>query len=731
MIQSYYLQNLALGIIIFISAQISFQFAFTEGNVSLFWVPMGISLASFLFLGTKMWLGVIVGVFLANLSTSAAWELAIGSAIANTAEPWLGTILMTQWETRQELDTVGDTLKFLVIGVIIAPLLGAFIGSSFCLTYQCTNDFINIFWQWVVGDAMGVLIITPLLLSLVKPSYPNLKTKKTLTITLGFVLLILTNLLVFGIIPNPYLNPEIYSLQYLCFPFLMWAGYKLTQRGATTAIFLTVVIAIVGTMQGNSPFSQDRVENSLLLLWSFVGVVAIPTLLLSAARSERAAVEDRLKHLAYNDPLTKLPNRVAFFKAVNDFINSCKIDQKNENCVVLILDLNHFKEVNDSFGHQVGDKFLYQVARRLEKITPKKDFLARLGGDEFGIFIPHISHLKEAVTFSMEILEQFQNSFILDDDCEYLFTPTIGINLGNCGYENSEDIVRDANIAMSNAKMNQKKYCIFDQKMLEERRSKLKLEQKLRQAISQEELSLVYQPVVDLKSGEVTGFEALIRWDHSTQGRVSPARFIPLAEETGLISEIGDWILDQACYQLQQWEKLNFYGNNLTLSVNISPKQLKERDLVKQIDDLIQKYQINPHCLKLEITETTVLEIDANPILKNIKKLGVGLYLDDFGMGESSLSRLYQLPLDVMKIDRAFVQGIPKNQRKSAIAQTIINLATSMELRVIAEGIETEAQRQQLLDWGCEKGQGFLFYKPLTVKKATEIISSKLGSGKQ
>ncbi|MFW6316589.1 MAG: EAL domain-containing protein [Cyanobacteriota bacterium] len=731
MIQSYYLQNLALGIIIFISAQISFQFAFTEGNVSLFWVPMGISLASFLFLGTKMWLGVIVGVFLANLSTNAAWELAIGSAIANTAEPWLGTILMTQWETRQELDTVGDTLKFLVIGVIIAPLLGAFIGSSFCLTYQCPNDLINIFWQWVVGDAMGVLIITPLLLSLVKPSYPNLKTKKTLTITLGFVLLILTNLLVFGIIPNPYLNPEIYSLQYLCFPFLMWAGYKLTQRGATTAIFLTVVIAIVGTMQGNSPFSQDRVENSLLLLWSFVGVVAIPTLLLSAARSERAAVEDRLKHLAYNDPLTKLPNRVAFFKAVNDFINSCKIDQKNENCVVLILDLNHFKEVNDSFGHQVGDKFLYQVARRLEKITPKKDFLARLGGDEFGIFIPHISHLKEAVTFSMEILEQFQNSFILDDDCEYLFTPTIGINLGNCGYENSEDIVRDANIAMSNAKMNQKKYCIFDQQMLEERRSKLKLEQKLRQAISQEELSLVYQPVVDLKSGEVTGFEALIRWDHSTQGRVSPARFIPLAEETGLISEIGDWILDQACYQLQQWEKLNFYGNNLTLSVNISPKQLKERDLVKQIDDLIQKYQINPHCLKLEITETTVLEIDANPILKNIKKLGVGLYLDDFGMGESSLSRLYQLPLDVMKIDRAFVQGIPKNQRKSAIAQTIINLATSMELRVIAEGIETEAQRQQLLDWGCEKGQGFLFYKPLTVKKATEIISSKLGSGKQ
>ena len=726
MIKNYYLQNLLLAIIIFISAHLSFQLAVTERNVSLFWIPIGISLASFLLLGTKVWVGVSVGAFLANLSTGAPWQFAIVAAIANTVQPWLVTILMTKWQTRQELDTVGDTLKFLLIGVILAPLLGALIGSSsFCLTHQCSNErFINILQQWGMGDAMGVLIITPLLLSWVKPSLPIFNTENKLPTALGFVLLILTNLFVFGIIPSSYFNSEIYSLEYLCFPFLMWAGYKLTQRGATTAIFLTVFIAIVATMQGNSPFAEDRVENSLFLLWSFLAVVSIPTLLLSGARNEWVAVENRLTELAYNDSLTKLLNRVAFFDVVNGFINSCKINQNNENCAVLIINLNRFKEVNNILGHQVGDQLLYQVARRLETITPEKNLLARLGGDEFGIFMPRVSHLKDAVTLSMEILEQFQNYFILDN-YEHFLTPTIGINLGNCGYENSEDIVRDANIALYHAKTNQKQYCIFNQEMLEARQVKLKLDQQLRQAIAKEELSLVYQPIVDLQSGEVTGFETLIRWDNSTQGKISPARFIPIAEETGFITEIGDWILDQACYQLQKWEKLNCYRSNLTLSINISPKQLQERDLVKQMEDLIQKYNINPHCLRLELTETAVLEIEASPILKNLKKLGVGLYLDDFGMGESSLSRLYQLPLDVMKIDRSFIQGIPKNKRKSAIAHTIINLATSMELGIIAEGIETEAQRQQLLDWGCEKGQGFLFYKPLSAEKATEIIRSK------
>lgn len=726
MTKRYYLQNLLLAVIIFISAHLSFQLAVTERNVSLFWIPIGISLASFLLLGTKVWLGVSVGAFLAILSTGAPWQFAIGAAIANTVQPWLATILMTQWQIRQELDTVGDTLKFLLIGVILAPLLGAFIGSSsFCLTHQCSNErFINTLQQWGVGDAMGALIITSLLLSWLKPSLPIFNTQNKLTIALGFVLLILTNLFVFGIIPTPYFNSEIYSLEYLCFPFLMWAGYKLTQRGATTAIFITVVISIVGTMQGNSPFTEDRVENSLFLLWSFFAVVSIPTLLLSSARNERATVENRLTELAYNDSLTKLPNRVAFFDAVNGLINSCKTDQNHEDCAVLIIDLNRFKEVNDSLGHQVGDQLLYQVARRLEKITAEKDLLARLGGDEFGIFIPRVSHLNDVVTLSMEILEQFKNYFILDN-YEHFLTPTIGINLCSCGYENSEDIVREANIALYYAKSNQKKYCIFNQEMLEARQLKLKLDQKLRQAITKEELSLVYQPIVDLQLGEVTGFETLIRWDDSTQGKISPARFIPIAEETGFITEIGDWVLDQACSQLQQWAKLNFSESNLTLSVNVSPKQFKERDLVKQIEDLIQKYKINPHCLRLEITETAVLEIEANQIFKDLKNLGVGLYLDDFGMGESSLSRLYQLPLDVMKIDRSFIQGIPKNKRKSAIAHTIINLATSMELGVIAEGIETEAQQQQLLDWGCEKGQGFLFYKPLSAEKATEIISSK------
>lgn len=723
----YYLQNLLLAVIIFISAYLSFQFAVTERNVSLFWVPMGISLASFLFLGTKVWLGVSVGAFLATLSTGAPWQFAIGAAIANTVEPWLATILMTQWQTRQELDTVGDTLKFLLIGVILAPLLGAFIGSSsFCLTHQCSNErFINTLAQWGVGDAMGALIITPLLLSWLKPSLPIFNTEKKLPTALGFVLLILTNLFVFGIIPSSYFNSEIYSLEYLCFPFLMWAGYKLTQRGATTAIFITVVISIVGTMQGNSPFAEDRVENSLFLLWSFFAVVSIPTLLLSGARTERATVENRLTELAYYDSLTKLPNRCVFYKEVDDFINTCKIKEQNSFCAVLFVDLNRFKEINNSLGHPLGNQVLYQVAQRLKVNVPKEYLVARLGGEEFGIFLPNIRESREAIILAETILNTFRSSFQVND-VECFISLTIGINLGNYNYEKSENIVRDADIAMCNAKQNKKSYCIFNPEMLAKRQSRLTIDQKVRKAITKEELSLFYQPIVDLSSGQITGFETLIRWYNQEQGWISPARFIPIAEETGFIIEIGEWVLKQAFYQLKQWERhTTFDGNNFTLSVNVSPRQLKEQKFVKQVKKLVRNYNIDPKLINLEITETAILEFHLNKVVSELKEIGVGLYLDDFGMGESSLSRLYQLPLDVMKIDRSFIQGIPNNKRKSAIAHTIINLATSMELGVIAEGIETEAQRQQLLDWGCEKGQGFFFYQPLSAEKATEIISSK------
>lgn len=728
LIKNYYLQNLLLAIIIFISAYLSFQFAVTERNVSLFWVPIGISLASFLLLGTKVWVGVSVGAFLATLSTGAPWQFAIGAAIANTAEPWLATILMTKWQIRQELDTVGDTLKFLLIGVILAPLLGAFIGSSsFCLTHQCSNErFINTLAQWGVGDAMGALIITPLLLSWLKPSLPIFNTQNKLTTALGFVLLILTNLFVFGIIPSSYFNSEIYSLEYLCFPFLMWAGYKLTQRGATTAIFITVVISIVGTMQGNSPFAEDRVENSLFLLWSFFAVVSIPTLLLSGARTERATVENRLTELAYYDSLTKLPNRCVFYKEVDDFINTCKIKEQNSFCAVLFVDLNRFKEINNSLGHPLGNQVLYQVAQRLKVNVPKEYLVARLGGEEFGIFLPNIRESREAIILAETILNTFRPSFQVND-VECFISLTIGINLANCNYEKSENIVRDADIAMCNAKQNKKSYCIFNPEMLAKRHSRLTIDQKLRKAITKEELSLFYQPIVALSSGQITGFETLIRWYNQEQGWISPARFIPISEETGFIIEIGEWVLKQAFYQLKQWERhTTFDGNNFTLSVNVSPRQLKEQNFVKQVKKLVRNYNIDPKLINLEITETAILEFHLNKVVSELKEIGVGLYLDDFGMGESSLSRLYQLPLDVMKIDRSFIQGIPNNKRKSAIAHTIINLATSMELGIIAEGIETEAQRQQLLDWGCEKGQGFFFYKPLTVEKATEIISSKL-----
>ncbi|QDZ40006.1 EAL domain-containing protein [Euhalothece natronophila Z-M001] len=723
MLKQSFLQ-LSLALIIILSAQISFQFSFLEGNISLFWMPAGVSLASFLLLGEKIWPAVAIGSFVINSSIEMPWTFSL-AVIPSILQPWLATIAINRWKVRCQLDTLHDLGKFLAITVIALPILGGIIGaSSFCLSLSCTTDnFFTILFQWAVGDAMGVLIITPLILTWVKSPLTNIS-RKRFSFILGFTFLIITNLFIFGIIEMPFLQNNIYPFQYLSFPFLIWAGYEFKQPGATLGIFITVLIAIWGTMQETGPFSQaDTPDTALLLLWSFFTVISLATLILGTASSENEKAKERLQNLADYDALTKLPNRRIFYKAVDDFINICKIKDQNSFCAVLFIDLNRFKEINNSLGHPLGNQVLYQVAQRLRLNVPKQYLVARLGGEEFGIFLPNVRDLREAIIIAETILNTFRSSFQVND-VECFISLTIGINLGSCSYEKSDNIIRDADVAMCNAKQKEKGYCIFNPEMLAKRQSRLTIDQKLRKAITKEELSLFYQPIVDLSSGQITGFESLIRWYNQELGRVSPNRFIPIAEETGVILEIGEWVLKQAFHQLKQWEEhTRFDGKHFTLSVNVSPRQLKGKNFVEEVGNLIRDYNIDPKIINLEITETAILELDINKVVSELKEVGVGIYLDDFGTGESSLSRLYQLPLDVMKIDRAFVQELPDNKRKYAIAQTIINLAKNMDLDVIAEGIETEAQRQQLLEWGCEKGQGFLFYRPLTAEQATNIIS--------
>ena len=726
-----FLKIILLALVIFIGAKLGLAVATSYDNVSLLWPPTGISIAVLLLQGKKLWPGVTLGTGLATALTGAPLGFIVAAALANTVEALLATQLIQNWNVRYSLNRTYDVLKLLLIIMIITPLLASFIGSmGVCFNYDCSSEILwKVGWQWWMGNAMGALVLTPFLLSWSHPQQGNglsLSNQTKGLIATGFLLLILTNLILFGIIPTSIFETNNYPLRYLCFPFLIWASFSLKQKGATLAIVLTVIIALRGTLQGNDIFIETQsTQTDLFIMWSFMIVVAVPTLLLAAAMTERNVAEKKLSTLAYQDSLTDLPNRSAFYQEVSYFLNLCQIESNHQSsCAVLFIDLNRFKEINDSFGHTLGDELLRQVADRIKSCIPEDDRVARLGGDEFAVFIPALQDNQKINLLIQKILQQFETHFVIGS-CEFLISATIGIVIGNCHYTQAENLIRDADIAMYHAKTRRRKYCWFEPSMRHKITARLNLEQDLRRAIQENELHLVYQPIIDLQEKQTKSFEALLRWYHPQQGWISPARFIPIAEDTELIIAIGDWVLTEACHQLQQWQQQFSPKMGISLSVNVSPKQLRENDLVSHVSQLVKLYDIRPENLKLEITETAILEANAKSVLEALKALGVGLYLDDFGVGESSLHRLYQLPLDTIKVDRAFVQGIPENRRKSAIAHTIVNLAENMGLGVIAEGIETEAQTESLLNWGCDHGQGFFFSKPVLPAVATEIIAGR------
>lgn len=437
--------------------------------------------------------------------------------------------------------------------------------------------------------------------------------------------------------------------------------------------------------------------------------------------SARRLAEERLKHDAFHDSLTQLPNRAWFMQQLEFSI------AHNHNWMygVLFIDLDRFKVVNDSLGHLAGDELLKNVAKRLEKCLRWQDKVARFGGDEFAILLENIDDLQEVIQIAERIQEKLKLPFKLKT--EKIFTSaSIGITLSTIGYEKPEDLLRDADLAMYQAKAEGKgRYVVFDPVMQVAALARLQLENDLRQAIKKQEFSLYYQPIVDLTTEYIIGFEALLRWKHPLHSWISPADFIPIAEETGLINSIGWWVFQEACCQLDLW-KQKFPKTPLIMNINISPHQLKKVDLVKGIESILQIYRINGSDLKLEITESCFLETVASEtaVVEQIKSLGIGLCIDDFGTGYSSLSRLHEFPLDTLKIDRSFINLIEFGQ--TAIVQTIVTLAHSLGMNIVAEGIETKTQLEKLKSLGCELGQGYFFSKPVDSQTATQLLSSQL-----
>ena len=439
--------------------------------------------------------------------------------------------------------------------------------------------------------------------------------------------------------------------------------------------------------------------------------------------SDRKAAEELIHHAAFHDALTGIPNRTLFADRLSMAIERAK-RTLDFRFAVIFLDLDRFKVVNDSLGHDSGDKLLIDLSRRLEKCVRSVDTVARLGGDEFAILLDGIATIVEATEIADRIQNCLKEPFDFDGE-KFFTTASMGIACSSQGYDRPEDILRDADTAMYRAKASGKaRHELFDSQMHTRALQALTIENELRRALENGDIQPYYQAIVSLSTGEIAGFEALARWVHPERGLISPADFIPLAEECGLIVPIGQSMLSQSCNQGAAWQK-QFDRPDMTMSVNLSGKQFRQSLLISEVKKVLHDSTLAPNHLKLEITETMVIEdiVSAVDMLKQLKGLGVQISIDDFGTGYSSLSYLHRFPFDVLKIDRSFVARMTKDRESLGIVRTIATLAAELGKTVIAEGVETVGQQKILTAVGCQYGQGFLFSKPLDAISVEQMLS--------
>jgi PAS domain S-box-containing protein len=471
---------------------------------------------------------------------------------------------------------------------------------------------------------------------------------------------------------------------------------------------------------------------------------------------ERKRIEEQLMHLALHDPLTHLPNRTLFFDRLAQAFDRARKRRKNESLAIVFVDIDRFKNINDSLGHAVGDQVLEVVADRFRTCVQRAAgdlghegsedrgrvrrralewTIARMGGDEFTVLLENVESIRDATQVVADLEEQFHKPVQIAGR-ELYVTLSTGIVLGPGEYERAEELMRDADTAMYRAKAGGRARCeIFDEKMLARAQEELRLETSLHRALSGDEFHVVYQPIIELETRRLRGFEALLRWRHPERGLIPPSRFIPMAEETGLIIPLGRWLFTEVCRQLRHWHDLDPKFQCLTLATNLSLRQIYSPELVDEVAEMVRQAGLDPGLLHFEITENTLIEHPAQvtKVLLRLKRHGFKVAIDDFGTGYSSLATLESLPVDILKMDQVFVARMAETEKARQIVATIISLAGALGHEIIAEGIETEIQARELKRLGCDLGQGHHFSEALAGEDVeTELLTrfySALGPG--
>ena len=480
-----------------------------------------------------------------------------------------------------------------------------------------------------------------------------------------------------------------------------WSGETLLKRKDGT------YVPVLGTA---TPLFDDRGNLS--------GMIGVSTDI-----SERKALEAELERRASHDPLTELPNRHAFIDRLDNALRRTRRKSDSPDVGVLFMDLDGFKIINDSLGHEAGDRLLVAVAQRITDQLRSEDVLARFGGDEFAVLLENVVDPPEAIRVAQRIAESLRESFTVSEHRVSVST-SVGIAFGSAHTDNPEGMLRDADTAMYQAKeQGPGRYEVFDPAMRARAQERLRLEAELRRAVERREFVLHYQPIVSLRDGSMVGFEALLRWQHPTKGLQQPSSFLPLAEETDLVLPIDGWVLEEACRQAKLWEA-DYPSASLMVIVNLSSRQLKGGGLARTFEEVLTRVALKVHTLALDITEGVLLETSEDNVrmLEDLKRIGIRLELDDFGTGYSSILYLKRLPVDGVKIDQSFVEGLGEDTTVMALVQMIIEMCHTLGLEVLAEGIETPEQAALLKDMGCDLGQGYYFARPLTSEEFAERL---------
>jgi diguanylate cyclase (GGDEF)-like protein len=442
--------------------------------------------------------------------------------------------------------------------------------------------------------------------------------------------------------------------------------------------------------------------------------------------TEQHHAEEVLRYSILHDALTGLPNRSLFTEELTSRLGK-PFEEREELFALVLLDIDRFKAINEGMGHSAGDRLLIEVAQRLRDSLRRTDFVARLGSDEFALLLPGLSQIEQV----LEVVERIQADLvapIVIEDQDIYVNLRAGIVLSRPEGQRSEDWLKAANLAMTQAKQDpQQRYVLFEDALQSQFISRWQLERDLHQAIERQELRVYYQPIIHLPDQTIAGFEALVRWHHQDRGFISPGEFIPVAEETGMIVPIGLWVLREACVQMQLWQSLDS-SLPLQMAVNLSVHQLRLPDLYQRVLAVLQETGLPPICLKLEVTESVLVD-DADLVIRSLsklRKLGVKIALDDFGTGYSSLSYLNHLPIDILKIDRSFIENMTSNTDQGELVRGIVSIAKRLGLEIVSEGIETQAQYEALLELQCDYGQGFLFSKAIPAEDILAMFSAEL-----